>query len=199
MRGAVRSAAVLPLALAVLMAGGCASHKGPPGPGESRGAVPDLRGHKVLVLPVQLREGVPAGVTPDEELAYAFRARGAGVQWAFPPDVEGALRRSPGLSARQRDLPVGIFLQAEVERIGDPLYGEIRRLAALVGADVALIPIELRYGQEGAYRITAALLSVATGRVAWLGVRMGATGGVEEPGTLASLAEALARALLPMG
>ncbi len=187
------------LALLVLLAGSCASNPGPPGPGEARGSVPDLRGQRVLVLPVQIREGVPPEVTVDEELAFALRNRGREVLWAFPPDVEGALRRSPGLPARLRDLPVGIFLQVEVERVGDPLYGDIRRVAALTGADVAILPIQLRYHEEGVYRITAAVLSVRTGRVAWFGVIQGGKGGAGEAATLASMAEALALALLPLG
>ena len=196
-----RALPALALALATAWsAAGCASQpRGLPGPGEARGSVPDLRGTRVLVLPVQLRQGVPAGVTVDEELAFALRSRGETVGWVFPPEMEEALRRSPGMPARLVDLPVGMFLQAEVKRIGDPLYGEIRRLGALAGADVALIPIELRYDQEGAYRLTAALVSVLTGRVPWLGVVEGAEGGAEEPGTLASLADALALAVVPLG
>ena len=91
------------------------------------------------------------------------------------------------------------FSQAEVERVGDPLYGDIRRLTALTGSDIALIPVELRFTAEGAFRLTSAILNPTTGRVLWFGVVEGGAGGVEEPGTLASVADALARTLLPLG
>ncbi|MFC1575849.1 hypothetical protein ACFL5A_04325 [Gemmatimonadota bacterium] len=185
--------------LAVAAFGGCASKTAPLSPGEGRGAIPDLRGRQVLVFPVQLQQGVPRGTLPDAELAHALRSRGAQVLWSFPPDVERALSRSPGVTARMRDLPVGFFLLAEVERVGDPIYGEIRRLGALTGADVALLPIELRYGEEGAYRLTVALIGVQSGRVGWFGVVQGEAGGAEDPASLASMADALARAILPLG
>jgi hypothetical protein len=97
------------------------------------------------------------------------------------------------------DLPVDVFMRVEVERIGDPLYGDVRRLAALAGAEVALLPVELRYGEDGAYRLTAALVGVNTGRVAWLGVIQGSKGVPEDPSTLASVADALALAIVPVG
>ena len=184
------------LLLTVLVLGGCARSTRPLQPGEGRGNLPDLRGQRVLVLPVQLQAGVPQGLEPDFELAHALRTLGTQTQWDFPPDLERALRRSPGVNAPMRDLPVGFFLVAEVDRIGDPLYGDIRRLAAFTGADVALLPVELRYGEEGAFRLTAALISVRTGRVGWFGVVQGAPGGAEEPASLATVADALARAVL---
>jgi len=121
------------------------------------------------------------------------------VTWVFPPDVDEILTRSPGVSARIRDLPVGVFLRTEVERIGDPLYGELRRLSALTGAGVALIPVELRFAEDGAYRMTAALVALRSGMVNWLGVVEGEEGPAKDPGALASVADRLARAILPFG
>jgi hypothetical protein len=191
--------AALAFMLVALPAWGCASRPGPPGPGEARGLLPDLRGQRVLVLPIQLRGGVPDGALADAELAHALRALGQGVDWVLPPEMDDRLARSPGVSARIRDLPVGVFLRAEVERIGDPLYGDLRRLSALTGAGLALIPVELRYADVGAYRITAALVSLRSGRVNWLGVVEGEAGVADDPGALASAAERLARAVLPFG
>ena len=177
----------------------CGSRAEPPKPGDTRGGVPDLRGRSVLVYPVQLLTAVPSGTSVDAELAHAFRARGPGVTWILPSQAEDALRRSPGLRARTRGLPVRVFLQAEVQRIGDPLFGEVARLATLTGADVALLPVELAYGEEGAYQLSAALIRVQTGHVLWFGMLQGAEGAPESPAALASVAETLARALVPMG
>jgi hypothetical protein len=152
-----------------------------------------------MVLPVQLKTGITQDVLADSELAHALRARGGGVTWVFPPDLEEALGRSPGLRARIRGLPVQIFGQAEVNRIGDPLFGNLVRLAGLTGADVALIPVELKYGEGGAFNLGAALIATRTGRVSWYGVVEGSSGGAGNPATLASVAEMLARTLLPFG
>ena len=200
MRGTPISTVWTVLLLVVISTGsGCASRGPAPEPGTEPGPPPDLRGRSVLVLPIQLLEGVPPGLTADAELAHALQSRGETVRWAFPPELERALARSPGLNARMYGLPVGSFLLAEVERVGDPLYGDVRRLTALVGSDIALIPVELRFLEEGAYRLTVALMNPTTGRVLWFGVVEGGSGGVDDPGTLASVADALARALLPLG
>jgi hypothetical protein len=132
-------------------------------------------------------------------MAYALQARSDRVSWVFPADVETVLRRSPNVQADLRNLPVGIFLQAEVNRVGDPLYGEIRRLTTLVGADVAIIPVQLRYGEDRAYHLVTALLNPVTGRVYWFTTIDGAPGLRESPATLASLADAYSRALVPLG
>jgi len=187
------------LGTVALLLAACAS--GPPDSesGATRGAVPDLRGARVLVLPAQLLEGVPPDLTVDEELAFALGARTRRVSWIFRAEVEAALRRSPNVQASLADLPVGIFLQAEVNRIGDPLYGEIRRLTTLVGADIAVIPVLLSYGEDGAYHLVSALLEPTSGRVLWVATVDGDVGPADDPGTLASLADALARALAPLG
>ena len=195
MRMTIRGASVWFLGLALAA---CASGPEQLLPGEARGAVPDLRGRRVMVLPVQIRDGVPSGVTIDEEIAYALSAREENVSWVFPPEVEGILRRSPGVEASLHGLAVGIFLQVEVRRIGDPLYGQIRRLTTLAGADVALIPVQLSYGADGRFSLAAAILTPVTGRVVWFGIIQGEEGAMDAPGTLASVTDALARAILPL-
>ena len=195
MRMTIRGASVWFLGLALAA---CASGPEQLLPGEARGAVPDLRGRRVMVLPVQIRDGVPSGVTIDEEITYALSAREENVSWVFPPEVQGILRRSPGIEASLHGLSVGIFLQVEVRRIGDPLYGQIRRLTTLAGADVALIPVQLSYGADGRFSLAAAILTPVTGRVVWFGIIQGEEGAMDAPGTLASVTDALARAILPL-
>jgi hypothetical protein len=161
--------------------------------------LPDLRGFSVMVLPIQQQSDVPQGVTPDSELAHALGTRGQGVTWVFPPEIEEMLERSPGVAAQIRGLPVHIFLHAEVNRVGDPLFGHILRVGGLTGADVALIPVELRYGEGGSYTLGAALIGTRTGRVSWYGVVEGEPGDPASPATMASVADRLARVLLPFG
>lgn len=174
-----------------------------PRPGLHFGAVPALQGQEVMVVPVQHMRGIPAGVQADAELAFALRERGPRVQWLFPDTLRSITSRSPGIDIPLETLPVGAFLQAEVERVGDPLYGHLRRLNALTGAPLALIPVQLRYRSqpesvegevlEPAMELAASLVHVQSGRVLWFGIVDGTPGEVDDPGTLASAADALAR------
>lgn len=161
--------------------------------------VPDLSGYKVMVLPIQQKFGVPRGLTVDSELAHALRTRGEAVTWVFPPEIDAALQRSPGVRVQANALPVQVFKQAQVNRVGEPLFGLLIRLGGLTGADIALIPVELKYGPEGAYILSVALVGVRTGRVSYYGVMEGQAGAVDDPAAMASVAEAVARTILPLG
>lgn len=185
------------MVLVSLLVSACGPPPAPPGPGEASGFVPDLRGYTVMVFPVQLQSGVPQGVEPDLEIAHTLGSFGDGVSWVFPSDMENMLARSPSVHAQIRGLPVQAFLQAEVNRVGEPLYGHIVRMSGLTGADVALLPVEVKYGPDGTYLISAALVAARNARVTWYGVVEGATGDAANPGTMASAAESLAGAILP--
>jgi hypothetical protein len=172
-----------------------------PQPGEMRGTPPDLRGRRVVLLPVQQLVGVTGDV--DAEIAYALRDRGREVDWIPADSIESILARSPGVDARTRGLPVGQFLFAEVQRVGDPLFGQLRRLAALVSAEAVLIPIAASFepnqaiaGSTPRVRLTAALIEPRSGRVVWFGVEEGEDFPQTDPRALASAVEALSRTLL---
>jgi hypothetical protein len=152
-----------------------------------------------LVLPVQLRKGVAPELTIDEELAYALDARSNRVNWVFGPQVEEVLHRSPSVEAGVRNLPVGVFLQAEVNRVGDPLYGQIRRLTTLVDANLVVIPVQVDYGADGAFHLVGTMVDPVSGRVLWTANIAGEAGPADSPRALASLADAFSRALLPLG
>ena len=92
-----------------------------------------------MVLPFQIRSGIAGD--PDAELAFALATRDGAVEWILPEAMRLALRASPGLDVRLEGLPVDVFLQTEVERVGDPVFGVLRRLGALTGSDVALLPV----------------------------------------------------------
>ncbi len=185
--------------LATVLTLGCGGNAPAPSAGSSEGAIPDLRGRQVMVFPVQIQAGVPGDASP--EIAFALRTRSAQVGWIAPEELEGVLARSPSVDSAVRGLPVGVFLGAEVDRIGDPLFGQLLRLGALTGSDIALIPVAVRAGAEGAggvsvVEIVATILNVRTGRVIWFGVVAGRPGSVTDFATVASAAEALAETLL---
>jgi hypothetical protein len=186
--------------LAVWAAAACGSRTAPPPePGTVLGFAPDLRGRRVMLLPVQQNLGVPGDA--DAELAFGLQSRGTGVGWILPAEVEEVLGRSPGIQARTRGLPVGNFVAAEVERVGDPLYGELRRLASLVAADAVLLPVQAALaapvpGGEPSVRLWTALIEVRTGRVLWFSVLEGEPFPRGDPRGLASAVDLLSRELL---
>lgn len=184
--------------LTALLLGACAHSAPPPEPGTSQGVPPDLRGIRVMVLPVQQNMGVPGD--PDAELAFGLGERGRGVDWILPAELDRALERSPGLNASTHGLQVGAFEAAEVRRVGDPLYGQLRRLAAVVDGQVALIPVRATLEPDSvagtAVRLSTALIDVRTGRVLWFGVAQGDAGPPDDPRPLASTVDRLARTLL---
>ena len=185
--------------LATVLVFGCGGSGEVPVAGSSLGIVPDLRGRQVMVFPVQIRGGVPGDASP--EIDFVLRTKGEGINWIFSDELEAMLARSPSVDSTVRGLPVGIFLQSEVERIGDPLFGQLYRLGALTGADIAFIPVAVGAGAEGVggasvVEIAATIVNVRDGRVIWFGIVAGRPGSVADFGTVASAVEALAETLL---
>jgi hypothetical protein len=172
----------------------------PPGPGWERGGVPDLRGARVLLLPVQGVSGT--GLDVDAELLYALRSAGPSVRWMAGEELQEIAARAGRLGADPQNLPVAVFEAGEVRRVGDPLFGELYRLAAMTDAGYALLPITVQ--AEGpdadglvALNLNAALLDPRSGQVLWQGILQGTAGEAGSPGPLASAAEALAQRVLP--
>ena len=185
--------------LAVVMAVGCGGTAEAPPAGSFEGFIPDLRGERVMVFPVQIPAGVPGDASP--EIEFALRTRTSEVDWIFSDELEAVLARSPAVESAVSGLPVSFFLRAQVRRIGDPLFGQLLRLGALANSDIALIPVTVRRGAEGAggtsvVEIVATILNVRTGQVIWFGVVAGRPGSVADFGSVASAVEALAETLL---
>ena len=199
MTGRLDNAKVVGTLLAAVMTFGCAGTAPAPSAGDSQGIIPDLRGRRVMVFPVQLRGGVPGDADP--EIVFALRNKSTEVAWIFSDELEAVVERSPAVDTAVRGLPVGVFLGAEVRRIGDPLWGQLLRLGALTNSDIALIPVVVRPGALGAggtsvVEIVATILNVRTGRVIWFGVVAGRPGSVADFGSVASAVEELAETLL---
>lgn len=193
-----RARTLAALVAGVVLLGACGGGAHAPEAGEYVGAVPDLMGRKVMVLPVQLVDGVPEPVDP--EIVFALEEHGEGIDWVMPDQVRRAVDRTPGMDVKVDDLPVGIFMRAEVERVGDPLFGYLRRLAALTGAQFAVIPVQVRYRMASdelgsAVEILTTVLDPVSGRIFWTGVIDGDEGPADDVGTLASTANNLARRL----
>lgn len=192
-------ARVTMLALLVGLAACGSRTSPPPEPGSSRGVPPDLRGRTVMLYPVQQLLGVPGDA--DAELFFGLGSRSSEVSWVPPAELDRALARSPALQARTRGLPVGQFLAAEVLRIGDPLFGEVYRLSALVNAQAAFLPVRAELVRnpdedDPRVRITVALVETRTGRVGWFAILEGDPHPENDPRLLASAVDEVARSLL---
>jgi hypothetical protein len=185
---------------ALLVATACAGTSDPPAPGQGYGAPPDLRGRRVVLLPVQENLGVAGD--PDAELAFTLTGVGNEIDWILDEEIQNVLARTPAIQTRTRGLPIGMFFRAEVQRIGDPLYGDLRRLAALVDAEAIILPLRVSFeaneGVEGStprVRFTTALIEPRAGRVVWFGIEEGGDFPPGDPRGLASAVEELANTL----
>lgn len=188
---------LLPAAIGLALVG-CAARETPTA--DSPPPPPNLSGQTVMILPVQpSRGGVPDGL--DDEIAYWLGERSRAIRWVDVPTLDRTLERAPELGIHLRSLAVASFLHAEVKRIGDPLFGDLRRLSALVDARFAVLPIAAAYVPDdeggGRIEIAAAIIETVGGRVHWFGVVAGESGAPDSPATRASAAQALGRALFP--
>lgn len=191
-------------ALALLLVAAC-SGRSAPTPDDPTPRAPDLTGRRVMLLPAQALPGsltstaeeAVAGL--DGELAYWLGERAPRVQWVFPPELDRALARSPSLDIQIRGLAVSAFYRGEVKNIGDPLFGDLRRLGALVDARYALVPVGAgEFETEGGRRVElrVALIDTLGGSVLWYGAIAGETGPSGDAALAASAAQALAAALV---
>lgn len=199
MGGGARSLVLWGLLALMCLGCGLRSDPPPPGPGWERGGIPELRGARVLLLPVQAVAG--AGSEVDAELHFALREAGPSVHWLAGEELDEIAERAGRLGAEPRNLPVGIFEMGEVERVGDPLFGALYRLAAMTDASFALLPItaRIRTDADGRVRasLNAVLLDPRSGRVLWQGILEGDPGEPGSPVAVASMAEKVAARLLP--
>jgi hypothetical protein len=180
---------LVPAAIGLLLACARAAPDQPPPP---RG----LDGQRVMVLPV-LAGDPPALNT---EITARLATRAPTVDWVAPEELQRAVDRQPGWRVRLDALSREIPDAGRSPYLGDAAHGELRRLGAVVDADLALIPISVRGVQEAersGMEMTAAIVEVRSGRVLWLGtVRAVPEDGPGRNG-VAAVAEALARALFP--
>ena len=98
---------------------------------------------------------------------------------------------------KPHDLQVGAFGRAQVKRIGDPLFGDIRKLAAVFDNQIALLPVGAEFvgrtRETATLQIAAALIKLDAD-VVWFGVIAGTEPGVGSDAAIASAAQAFARA-----
>lgn len=188
-------------AAAALLVAACGGRRAePPSPERPQAPPPDLTGSRVMVLPAQPAAGAATPGEPvpglDREIAFWLGESAPRIDWVFPPGIRQALARSPSLEIDIDALAVSSFHRARVERIGDPLFGDLRALNALVNARYALVPVAAGYVSDatggGRVEIHAALIDTIGGRVLWFGAVAGDPAPAGAATGVASAARALA-------
>ncbi len=181
-----------------------------------------LSGQTVLVLPVQYvvpaAGGYAGGASnpqaaarlADSEIAFALSERAGRATWVLPQQQIAALKRRPWMQVN----PVALSadeVRSEGDKlrdIRDPLYGEIRLIAALFDARMAVWPLEIFYekgnegrggrgGRGGRLAIRTVLLDARAGVVLWQGLVRGDDQPPTSPGALAAAAQAFAIRVSP--
>lgn len=134
----------------------------------------------------------------DAEIAYWIQQAPQRTKWMLPAVIDRTIARSPALNIDPRSLAVGSFQRAHVKRIGDPLFGDLARLASVLSATVAVIPVAVEYiGADAAtatLNIATAVIDPTDGDVLWFGVIAGTEAGPGSEAAIASAAQAFARA-----
>ena len=195
------------LTIALMLLAACGGPKAPP-PVPTAASAPALRGGTVMVFPSQTGSVPTSDATArhwpadraavDAEIAYWIQQAPQRTKWMLPATIDRTLARSPGLAIDPRALAVGSFHRAQVKRIGDPLFGDLARLAAVLNETVAIIPVAAEYiGTDSAsavLQIATAVIDPTDGDVLWFGVIAGTETGAGSTPAIASAAQAFARA-----
>jgi len=190
-------------AFVLVLAAACGSNEPPPSPDQPQPAVPNLAGQDVMVLPAQPSPGgIPAGF--DAALSAVLETEYPSVRWVLPVEIDRAVARSPTLGIRPHALPVSVLRSEEADRIGDPLYGDLRRLGAIVDARYAVIVHRVGYvapadsvGASGRIEAAVAIIDTIGGRILWRGLVAGERGGADDEVVLATAVRAIARMIAP--
>jgi hypothetical protein len=192
----------------------CGGGGEPPAPTPGFGV---LSGKTVLVLPVQYVRQVPGGWIAgaanmqaaarqaDGEITFALQELGGRATWITPEMQLRRLEREPWAEVNPYILSADEARRkkGELRKYRDPLFGEIRTMAALFDARYAIWPLEIYYqpgeeGEAGSLAVSTFLLDTRAGEVLWWGVIPGT--GEDSPastGALAALAQAFAAQASP--
>lgn len=156
---------------------------------------PDLAGVRIMLIPVR----APAPARVDAELAFWLQDRAGATDWVLPDELQRVADRTPAWRLRLDALQRPILDMGGHRRVGDPLYGALRQLGAVVDADYALVPLGVGETADTAgvaLSMAVAVVDIRGGRVLWLHTAHGERNSARAT-AVASVAEAVARSLVP--
>jgi hypothetical protein len=133
--------------------------------GDSGSGLPDLEPRRTALLDAA-----------NAALDTALRRDGRDVHWMGLEEQRGAVRRNPTLGLEPERFATAYLFEPGVDRIPDPLWAQVRTLAAITGARFAVVPAAARLAGRPGSVSAAYVLVVAdarTGRVLWRGRAQG--------------------------
>lgn len=187
----------------------------------------------MAVLPVQAVTPLPSGAWPggatsradarsrmDGEMTFALSESEAASRWTGPQDLVRMLERNPTVDTDPRQLAVRSLagLEPGEDRIAEPLHSQLRRISALAGTRLVLVPLSLEWraaaeadepgaddavpeggsgGTDGRAALRLALVDTRAGLLLWRGELTGQPSPPDSSAALATLASGLVRTLLP--
>jgi hypothetical protein len=180
--------------LALLSAGACSRSRPADVPPEPTAPLPTagLAGQKVVVFPLTLiaadeHLGWQAPLTPrraaldraDSVLGAMLTSRSPEVTWVLPPELRQAARRGVGVTSDPDQMATSILRSANLRQIPDPLWSQLRTLAAIAGDRYVLVPASLFFlpvkdgAPGGRAELTLVIADVRTGAIGWRTVARG--------------------------
>ena len=207
-----RTVLIAGLVSAIACGGGGAGDLPPP----TGGGFGMLSGQTVMVLPVQYarpmsggwaggaRNAMDAARLTDLEITFALHEQGGRATWVLPEQQVRTLKRRPSIQVDPYVLSADRVRSEgmDLRRIEDPLYGEVRLLAALFDSRYVVWPLEVLYRENkdapgGRLAIRALLIDARGGDVLWQGLAFASDDPPASAAALASAAQAFAILVTP--
>jgi hypothetical protein len=184
----------LPVVLAVLQLTGCAARRPADVTPQPTAPLPTagLAGQKVVVFPLTLiaadeHLGWQKPLTPrraaleraDSVLGDMLTSRSPEVTWVLPPELRQAARRGVGVASDPDQMATSLLRSSGLRQLPDPLWSQMRTLAAIAGDRYVLVPASLIFlpatggATGGQAEMTLVLADVRTGAIGWRTVARG--------------------------
>lgn len=146
--------------------------------GDSGQLLPEVEANRTALL-----------VAANAALDSAVRRDAREVNWMGLDEQRRAARRNPTLNLEPDRFGTAYVIGAHTERIPDPLFGQLRSLAAVTSARYAVVPAGVRIGGTPDALVASFVLVVADARTGQVLLRFRATGRAA-PTAAAALANA---------
>jgi hypothetical protein len=112
----------------------------------------------------------------DSLLATALTERAPEVTWVLPDKLRRAARMAPGLLTPPDRMGTSVF-RNNLQKIPDPLWGQMRQMTGVVGDRYSLVPASLFFFEDsvgfGRAELTVVLAEVRLGEIHWRTVAKG--------------------------
>ena len=161
--------------------------------------VEGLAGQQVALVPLTLVATDPAALPDsvfaplhdrratltwaDSLIGEAFVGQAPEVNWVLPPALRKIARRSPGIVDDPDQMGQAMLRATRLREVPDPLRSSLRKLMAVVGGRIVMVPAALSFSSDTTGAVRAELSLVAadsrSGKVLW---RSGALGIGRTPG-----------------